>query len=90
MTKTESMVERVARAIMSDLADRSGVLDGIDDDVLAEMRVSLARAAIEAMKTPTADMVRAGRSVDGKYNDVRASIDATAHYRAMIVKALEE
>lgn len=76
-----TMIERVARAIA---AKETGSETNYRDFVDA------ARAAIEAMREPTDEMVRAGRAVDGQYNTVRASIDAAAHYRAMIDKALEK
>lgn len=55
----DEMIERVARAIMGDLGDRSGVLDGIDDETLEEMGASIARAAIKEMRKPTEAMVAA-------------------------------
>ena len=94
-SETEGMVERVAKAMISAIDEKEAFVrenDGICD-VTVDGHVdfaALARAAIEAMREPTDEMVRAGRAVDGQYNTVRASIDAAAHYRAMIDKALEK
>jgi len=57
------MIERVAEAIMSDLRERSGVIDGIDEDIVEEMGDTLARAAIEAMRAPTEAMEEAALDV---------------------------
>lgn len=47
------MIERVAAAVLSDLLDRRGIrhaFDDIDDDVMAEIRQAIGRAAITAMR----------------------------------------
>lgn len=57
-----AMVEKVASAIFDELNDRSGIgLDGIDADVLAELRDTVSRLAIAAMlaNLPLATMRRA-------------------------------
>lgn len=92
---SESMVERVARAI----ADKHG----FEHIVFFDMYRDLARAAIEAMETPTEAMDDAGykSQLDDNWPDPRPKndegyeftsevIQARLAYRAMIDAALKE
>jgi hypothetical protein len=82
-----SKVEEVAKAILDDLKDRSGVLDGIDDDVIAEIGRDTARAAIEAMREPTEAMAEAGCKDQPWGYGIN---DAMQTWRSMIDAALSE
>jgi len=55
----DSMRERIGKAIMDELSERSGVLDGIDDEVLAEIREAVAAAGLAELQTPTDGMLNA-------------------------------
>lgn len=96
---SESMIERVATAIRRADAER-GTYYGVDEvDAL-----TLARAAIEAMREPTGKMEHAGYEallpdnwphdewpVDGKGDEWASEIiEARMAYRAMIDAALNE
>jgi len=75
------MVERVARAIQAKLDDEFAQRGGLDAE---EMAAIAARAAVEAMREPTHDMVRAG----GNAQTVNARANRGLYYRAMIDAAL--
>jgi hypothetical protein len=60
------MGERMANAILEDLKDRRGIrqaFDAIEDDdeVMAEIREAIGRAAIMALRQPTPKMIEAGQ-----------------------------
>lgn len=86
---TESMVERVARAIEASLGGRTNSSDvnPIIDPLHPDLRAALpgmARAAVAAMREPTEAMKEAGATYCQEYAD---SLDA---YHAMIDAALKE
>lgn len=81
------MVERVAAAVLKDLSDRRGIrqaFDNIDDGVMAEIRDAIGRAAISAMRGPTAAMI-AAREVPG----VLERDDIRLVWEAMLDEALK-
>lgn len=99
------MVEKVARAIWLDMAsraDKESAWDGFDANDRASY-ISMARAAIEAMREPTKEMVTAGddekeacidsgwdSDADGNrydYTTVNSDLPARV-FRAMIAAAL--
>lgn len=89
------MVERVARAIYE--RDEAGAGTPVPWDDAGPLTVAhaynVARAAIEAMRIPTKEMVDAGMSEisDVTVSDPKASAwDAMRFYRAMIDAALSE
>ena len=69
---TESMIERVARAIYDEAADKPYATD----------LEPIARAAIEAMREPTREMLAAGMNEEG--------VDLLSEWRAMIDAALKD
>lgn len=92
----ESMIERVARAILKARfydcePDMYNGLDGfyheIDEEHVEDARRE-ARDAIKAMREPTDAMVDAALGATGIYED--GSNDYLVHYRSMIDAALLE
>ncbi len=75
---TESMIERVAKA----LCVQSGIIWEKQSDTQRGHNMSLARAAIEAMREPTERMIKSGN----EHCDNDGNLDAA--YRAMIDAAL--
>jgi len=61
------MIERVAKAILEEQRKNRSVFPS---------NIDLARAAIEAMREPTCDMLNAGWRKDGWPLSYRAAIDA--------------
>ena len=87
--KTETMIERVARAI----ASRYPQVQAHNDEeiqLIIEASPELARAAIEELREPTEAMVEAGLKHGGEYmdGDERKRIRLT--WQAMNNAALEE
>jgi len=80
---TDSMIERVARAICAIEHDEFNQFPDLSYDEKRQFR-DIARAAIEAMLAPSTDMISAGLSSWEESNTAVLSI-----YRAMISKALE-
>lgn len=78
------MVERVARAtaeafMKTDMVERLSRGDALDPDLLQIYFGKVARAAIEAMREPTAEMLEAANAIPAnqRYSDgYRAMIDA--------------
>lgn len=60
-----SMRKKIEAAILDELSDRSGVIDGIDDDIIAEIGEACAAAVLDALMEPTDDMQEMG---DHAYN----------------------
>ena len=95
---TDSMIERVARAI-NETANKQFNAYVVDKEV----SFALARAAIAAMREPTEAMIEAGKVVEieppewlkaaGRgmtYKSFMASAPTAQHWRAMIDAALKE
>ena len=81
-------VERVALSIRDRLRAR-GIL--VDDDAGMETCRDLARAAIAALREPTAAMIRAGYACQWRGEHAASAPGTMAdQYRAMIDAALEE
>lgn len=78
-----SMVEKVAKAISISMTDNRGQPAAVSSDV--------SRAAIEAMREPTEEMVRRGRRVDvpGDEGNRPAGFTADSVWEAMIDEALK-
>lgn len=92
----QSMIERVGKAIMSDLMDRKGIrqaFDGIDSDIVDEIVLEIGRKAIEAMLNPTKEMTEACYAIPvWKENSVAEMIvldAARIFYGAMVESALK-
>lgn len=85
MTETESMVVRVAKAACEAGYHQWPLTDGYNDRVEKRAWLKIARAAIEAMKTPTDDM---GNGLPADYRP--GSHSAKQIWQAMIDAALEE
>jgi hypothetical protein len=83
---TESMVERVARAIF-EVEYPGGEVDEYRWERSKEAYLAQAQAAIEEMREPTDAMVDAGDAVEP---GVTGYTDALSHYQAMINAALNE
>lgn len=87
--KSESMVERVARAIaLEDLDPETRAAVNPDVWFVAESYFDLARAAIKAMRGPTEAMCEAGRDRHDVYGF--GASDARPVFEAMIDAALKE
>jgi hypothetical protein len=64
MAEVKSMSDRVGVAVLEALMGRRGfeqVFDGIDDDIVPEIREAVGRAAIESLRVPTEAMKLAGQ-----------------------------
>jgi hypothetical protein len=101
MTETESMVERVAKAIVAELGRQEGyddpkaIMPGLKISYLDQGEVDMgkvARAAIEAMRWPTDGMRSAGaRRGNWSENELGNEWDCADNvWFAMIDKALEK
>ena len=95
---TETMIERVARAVIAAIndgpgfADETARLDNVTVDARVDM-LAVTRAAIAAMREPTPQQCAAALAAldDGTVADPKAAAwDATRAYRAMIDAALKE
>jgi hypothetical protein len=79
VVRMSEMVERVARAI-----------EAKSDYVISQHHAkALARAAIEAMREPTAAMIEAEPDDDGEFNKTNSVAHARAFWQAMIDEALK-
>lgn len=84
---TDSMIEKVGAAIARELKNRRGfrqIFDGLDEDIESEVIQALGRAAIEAMREPSPEMVDAGDEADPSGYGVVKEV-----WPAMIDAALE-
>lgn len=86
------MIERVAKAMQAD--DGSPCISRLKFDLCRSgdgcICRSLARAAIEAMREPTLDMIEEGAFVSHDGDDIVGRSRAKVCYRAMIDQALAE
>lgn len=92
------MIERVARAVFAEsheIGNTHGDFDILMPEV-QEVFIRFARAAIEAMREPTATMVSAGsrqrpyREDDGDYDGMEYRGNTEGTWQAMIDAALKE
>ena len=63
--KIESMIDKIADGVLSDLTGRSGFdafWSEIDSGTRQEIREAIGRNALEAMREPTVEMVALGES----------------------------
>lgn len=100
MTESDTMVGRVADAVLSTLLDRRGIRQPLeeirdsDPETWAELRDTIGRLAIEAMRVPTEAMVAAAESADDSGSSIFGEpFVACSHEEAwnlMIAAALGE
>ena len=88
-----TMLEKVARAICSKSDEYCFWKDGLaEQDATCSGCLAQAKAAIDSMREPTGEMVKAGTvywdPCDG--SPIRAAFEPTKPYQAMIDTALKE